>query len=113
MRIDHLYGRSVADTAAMVALTRRTPWAVRTLCERDEEGYDIDTCTATLQANPHHGRLMTAADAQKYLGVPANRVYQWAYRSELRAVDTHDGRPVYLVEDLLRLIARADTPRQT
>lgn len=105
MRINHLYGRSVADTAAMVALTRRTPWAVRTLCERDPEGYDVKKCTATLADNPHHGRLLTAADAQKYLGIPAGTVRAWASAGRLDKVDRDPrGYPLYDAAQLVKLM---------
>ena len=96
MRIDHLYGRSVADTAAMAALTGRTPWSVRTVCTRQEEGYDVDICTAVLQANPIEPDLVTAAQAEHRFGVPSGHVRQSAYRGRLTSYQTDpQGFPLY------------------
>lgn len=104
MRIDHLYGRSVADTAAMAALTHRHPAAVRTICKREPEGYDVDVCIAELNANPTDPTLYTAAQAQRELGIPAGTVRQWASYGRIRARH-RDGRgsPLYDAEELRAL----------
>jgi hypothetical protein len=106
--VNHLYGRSVADTAAMAALTHRSPWAIRNVCKRDPEGYDVKKCTAALEDEPHAGMLMSAAQAEKYLKIRANTIYQWVFRGELKPVDRDGRQPLYLAEDLLRLADRSD-----
>lgn len=110
MRIDHIRGRSVADTAALAALTRRSAWSVRTLCPRDcdppDPGYDVDTCTLILAAHPGEPPLLTAVDAERYLGVPAGTVRQWAHRGQLVSyLRDPQGRPLYdaaHIDDLIR-----------
>lgn len=104
MKLQHLPdGRSVGDTDVMVALTTRSAAAVRRHCPRSADGYDIHACTEALSgaADPV---LLTARQAQQYLGIPSGTVYSWASRSLLRSLD-HDplGRPLYDVGDLLRL----------
>jgi hypothetical protein len=101
-------GRSVGDTHALAALTARPAAAVRRHCPRDEAGYDVQTCTALLDGEPDPV-LVTARQAQQYLGIPSGTVYSWASRGALRSLDhTPDGRPLYDVADLLRL--RGETP---
>jgi len=104
VRIDHLYGRSVADTDAMAALTHRTPWAVRTVCEREEEGYDVDQCTLQLRAHPREPELVTATQAQHLLGVPAGTIRVWAHRGQLRSYQRNrQGHPLYDAEHIRAL----------
>lgn len=104
MKLRHLDdGRSLADTQTMAALTARPPAAVRRYCTRELLGYDVTTCTRQLAGTPDPVTL-SARQAQQYLGIPANTVYQWAYRRRLHSCD-HDerGRPLYDVDDLMRL----------
>lgn len=117
MRIDHICGRSVADTAALAALTRRSAWSVRTLCPRDcdppDPGYDVDTCTLILQAHPGEPPLLTAVQAEQYLGVPAGKVRVWAYRGRLVSHQT-DGRgnPLYDAAKIAELAGLHDDQKQ-
>lgn len=108
MNLTHLPdGRSVGDTHVLVALTARPPAAVRRHCPRTEAGYDVQVCTEVLAAQPDP-ILLTARQAEQYLGIPSGTVYSWASRGLLRSLDhTPDGRPLYDVGDLLRL--RGDT----
>jgi hypothetical protein len=108
VRVDHLHGRSVADTDAMAALTRRTHWSVRTLCERKEEGYDVKTCEAVLEANPVEPKLITAAQAQHLHDIPAGHVRQWAYRGRLVSYQT-DGQGFPLYDETAVLALHAAT----
>ncbi len=104
MKLTHLpSGRSVADTAVLVALTTRPAAAIRRHCERGEHGYDVQACEQAL-SGADDPVLVTARQAQQYLGIPSNTVYSWAFRRQLRSLD-HDqmGRPLYDVADLLRL----------
>lgn len=105
MKIDHQPGgRSLADTAALVVLLARPAAAIRKHCPRDEAGYDIALCEQIL-AGEDDPILMTARQAEQYLGIPAGTVRAWACRGQLRSYDhTPDGlRPMYDVGDLLRL----------
>lgn len=96
MNITHTPGASVADTAAMTAITGRSAWSVRATCPRDEAGYDVAACSAQLRAAPYEPTLLTAAQAQRYLGVAAGTVRSWAYRGRLSSHDSDDrGRPLY------------------
>jgi hypothetical protein len=97
-------GRSIGDTQVLVALTARPAAAVRRHCHRDEHGYDIDTATAVLAEVPDP-ILLTARQAEQYLGIPSGTVYSWAGRRQLFSLDhTDDGRqPLYDVGDLLKL----------
>lgn len=53
--------------------------------------------------------LLTARQAQQYLGIPAGTVYSWASRGGLRALDRDSlGRPRYSVGDLLHLRTTGD-----
>lgn len=107
MRIDHLFGRSVADTDAMAALTKRPPAAVRILCLREDQGYDVDTCTLRLEQHPQDPVLLTAAQAQQLLGIPAGTVRQWASNQRIRAHSRNTrGHPLYHAADLDRLNRR-------
>jgi hypothetical protein len=96
-------GRSIGDTAVMVALTARPAGTIRRHCHRLDDGYDIAACTETLATAPDP-LLLTARQAQQYLGIPSGTVYSWASRRQLHSL-AHDGngRPLYDVADLLRL----------
>ena len=111
VNVQHLPdGRSIADTAALAALTGRSPWAVRTLCERGDNGYDVDDCTERLEANPGVGRLLTAAQAQQYLGVPAGTVRYWASRGLLHCRGRNPrGIPLY---EAARIVELRDPPNE-
>jgi hypothetical protein len=103
LKLLHLDGRSIGDTQVLVALTARPAAAVRRHCPRDEHGYDIDASTAVLADVPDP-ILLTARQAEQYLGIPSGTVYSWAGRQQVRSLDhTDDGRPLYDVGDLLKL----------
>jgi excisionase family DNA binding protein len=106
-------GRVVADTAGMHALTGRSLAAIRMTCRRGTEGYyDADECTDALIGTPDP-IVLTAAEAESYLGIKSNTVYKWVSRKRLRAVDRDRyGRGQYALADLLRLAgADPDLPR--
>lgn len=105
MKLQHLPdGRSIGDTQVLVALTARPAATIRRHCPRGEHGYDVETSTSVL-ADADDPIVMTARQAEQYLGIPSGTVYSWASRGGLRALDhTPDGlRPLYDVGDLLRL----------
>jgi hypothetical protein len=102
-------GRSIGDTQVLVALTARPAATVRKHCQREQDGYDVQACTELLATAPDP-LLLTARQAQQYLGIPSGTVYSWASRRQLHSLD-HDrnGRPLYDVADLLRL-NQGETP---
>jgi hypothetical protein len=104
LKLEHLPdGRSIGDTNVLVALTARPAAAVRRHCRRSDDGYDIDTATAVLAEVPDP-ILLTARQAEQYLGIPSGTVYSWAGRRQVRSLDHDDaGRPLYDVGDLLKL----------
>ena len=105
MRIDHLYGRSVADTAAMAALTGYPPAAIRRYCKREEHGYDVNASEQILWALPRPV-LVTAAEGARRLDIPVGTIYAWASQSRARLKSWQRdprGRPLYDMEDLHRL----------
>lgn len=57
-------------------------------------------------------RLISAAEAEHQLGVPARRVRVWACRRKLFATGLDaSNRPLYKEADIRALIAAADTPK--
>lgn len=80
----------------MRAITGRSAWAIRSTCPREPAGYDVAACTAQLHADPYEPILLTATQAQVFLGVPAVTVRSWAYRGRLVSHDRDGlGRPLY------------------
>ena len=95
-------GRTIADTSAMAALTGRPHAAVRRHCPREQQGYDVARCETVLLAQPDPV-VLTAAQAERYLGIRAGTIYSWVSRGQLAPLDRCAGRPVYDVTDLVRL----------
>ncbi|HXR41469.1 MAG TPA: hypothetical protein VN738_03615 [Acidothermaceae bacterium] len=57
-------------------------------------------------------RLISAAEAEHQLGVPARRVRVWAYRRKLFATGLDaSNRPLYKEADIRALMGSADTPK--
>jgi len=101
--VDHLPdGRTIADTAAMAALTGRPVHAIRRHCPREPRGYDVARCETALLAQPDP-IVLTARDAEQYMGIPTGTIYSWVSRGQLAPLDRRDGRPVYDVVDLTKL----------
>jgi hypothetical protein len=101
--VEHLPdGRTIADTSAMAALTGRPVHAIRRHCPREPRGYDADHCLTVLLAQPDPV-VLTAAQADRYLAIPAGTIYSWVSRGQLAPLDRVGGRPVYDVADLTRL----------
>lgn len=96
MTLTHEPGRTLVDTQAMAMIAGRSAWSVRTLCVRGEHGYDVDACALELSKDPAEPVLVTAAQAQRYLGIPAGNVRIWAFRRRLTS-HARDGRgsPLY------------------
>lgn len=114
MNLTHLPdGRSIGDTAVMVALTARPAGTIRRHCHRLDDGYDVQACTELLATTPDV-LLFTTRQAQEYLGIPAGTVRSWACRvaqTGLRALDyDKNGRALYDVTELLELRDRGETP---
>lgn len=96
MIVSHLPHGTVADTAAMRAITGRSAWSIRSTCPRGPAGYDVAACTAHLHADLYEPILLTAAQAAHFLGVPAGTVRSWANRGRLASHDRDGlGRPLY------------------
>lgn len=96
MIIIHTPAATVADTAAMRAITGRSAWSIRATCPRTPVGYDVAACTAHLHADLYEPVLLTAAQAAYFLGVPAGTVRSWANRGRLASHDRDGfGRPLY------------------
>ena len=87
MIVTHTPHGTIADTAAMHAITGRSAWSIRATCERAPDGYDVAGCTAQLAADPYEPTLLTATQAQRFLGVPAATVRSWAARGRLVSHD--------------------------
>ena len=104
MHVEHLpNGRTIVDTAAMAALARRPPAAIRQHCTRSTAGYDADACTVQLDGAPDP-ILLTAAQAWQYLGIRAGTIRSRASRRQLRALDRNEhGHPLYALTDLDQL----------
>lgn len=106
MIISHLSHGTVADTAAMHAITGRSAWSIRSTCPRTPHGYDVAECSAQLRADLYEPTLLTAAQAQLFLGVPAGTVRSWAYRGRLTSHDRDGlGRPLYDAARIAELCA--------
>lgn len=103
MQIRHDGDRSLADTAAMAAITHRRPWVIRSTCPREPVGYDVEACAEVVAAAPEPV-LLTAAEATHRLGLAASTVRQWAHRGRLRSWERNErGHPLYDEADLRRL----------
>lgn len=114
MIVTHDGDRTIADTAALVALLGRSAWSVRTLCRREPAGYDLDTCSAALDASPAEPVLLNASQAQQYLGLAAGTVRKWASRKRITSHATDPaGRPLYALDDLLQVAGRAPRTEST
>lgn len=88
----------------MRAITGRSAWAVRSLCDRSAQGYDVAACAAHLRTEPYEPILLTAAQAAHFLGVPAATVRSWARRGRLRSHDRNAyGRPLYDARAIVEL----------
>lgn len=97
----------ICDTARMVALTARRPETIRHVCRdlRGPDGYDYNQCLPILAAHPDEVVVvaLTAVEAERYLGIRAGTVAQWAFRKRLTEYDRVGSSPRYRVEDLERL----------
>lgn len=107
MIVDHLAdGRTLADTAAMAALTGRPPATIRRHCRhtRHPEGrYDVQLCETALRAAPDP-ILLSATQAEAHLGIPAGTVRSWASRQAIVPLDWGPtGQPLYDAAQLHRL----------
>jgi hypothetical protein len=101
--VDHLPdGRTIADTAAMAALTGRPVHAIRRHCPRESRGYDVARCETALLAQPDP-IVLTARDAEQYMGIPTGTVRSWASRGLLHSLGLRDGWPAYDAADLAAL----------
>ena len=94
MHVEEHDGRTVADTAALHAVTARRPETIRALCQRGERGYDLDACVEQLDG-ADDPVLLTVPEAHGYLGVPLGTLYARIHRGQLRAVGRREGREVY------------------
>lgn len=109
MIVRHLVdGRTVADTAALAALTARPAHTVRKHCDRSADGYDVAQCIAALDGQPdpivYPGSRLAAAA----VGVSDGTVRSWAGRRKLRHLGRDpSGRPLYDLDDLQRLAGGA------
>lgn len=104
----------VRDTQQLHAITGRAPATIRLVCRdlRGPTGYAYPDALERLDTNRADPVVLTAAQAEQYLGIPANRVYQWAHVGLIRPVDRDGRSPLYLVDDLIRLRNRLDRRAQ-
>lgn len=104
MKVDQLPdGRTIADTAALAAVTARSRYTIRRHCPRETDGYDVATAE-TILAQVQEPVLLTTPDIWRYLGIPAGTVYSWASRGVLRSYDRDGrGRPLYDAADIAAL----------
>ena len=104
----------VRDTQQLAIITGRQPATIRTVCRhlRGPDGYDFAAAEEALRDAPDP-ILLTATDAERYLGIPANRIHQWKFVDLVKPVDRDgQGRPLYAVDDLLRLRRKLDRKAQ-
>lgn len=95
----------ICDTARMVALTARRPETIRHLCRhlRAPDGYDYEQCKLLLDAEPLEVIAVTAAEAEQWLGITADRVYQWVHRGQIKAFDREGRAARFRVDEMERL----------
>jgi hypothetical protein len=94
--------RYFRDTGALSILTGRSHWVIRANCHREPDGYDVMASAARLEGVPDPV-LITAADAERYLGIRAATVRQWAHRQLISSYDRdRHGSPLYDVSELLQ-----------
>lgn len=104
----------VRDTQQLHIITGRPPTAIRLVCRdlRGPDGYAYPDALERLDANRADPVVLTATQAEQYLGIPANRIYQWLHVGLITPID-HDGRsPLYLADDLVQLRNRLDRKAQ-
>jgi hypothetical protein len=84
--------RHFRDTGALAIITGRSPWVIRAHCHREPDGYDVDASFAVLKDIPEL-ILVNAPDAERYLGIRAATVRQWAHRGLVHSCSsTYGGR---------------------
>ena len=104
-QVRHQAARTLGCADTVAALTGRSRWSVRAHCAPGPEGYDVESCAATL-ADHDDPILLTASEAHRYLGVPAATVRSWAARGQLPSHDRNElGQPLYSAADVLTLAA--------
>lgn len=96
----------LSSTAEMVALTGRRADTIRHVCPRQPGGYDYDQCAPLLDEHPEEIIAVTAAEAEQWMGISANRIYQWVFRKQIAPFDKVGRSPRYRVEELQRLRSR-------
>lgn len=101
-------GRTLADTAALAAVTGRSPTAVRRWCEPAAGGlYDVAQAELVLAGVPEPQLYPGSRLAGRAVGVSPSAVRMWVARRQLSSWDrTPDGRPLYDLADLRRLAGR-------
>lgn len=102
----------VRDTQQLHAITGRQPATIRSLCRhlRGDGGYAYPDAVEVLDAQPGEVVLLTGADAERYLGIPAATIRRWYLDGDLHLADLDErGARLYHPEDLRRL---ADRPPQ-
>lgn len=100
MRIEARDGRTVADTAAVAAVTSRPTTTIRAICPRGEHGYDLDHAVQQLEETPHDPIVLTIPEAARYLGIPSGRLYVRVHRGRLRPVGTRGRSDLYTLDAL-------------
>lgn len=105
----------VRDTQQLHAITGRHRATIRTLCAhlRGPDGYAYPDAVGVLDAQPHgEVVLVTAAQAEQYLGIPASTIRRWWLDGDLHHADLDErGTRRYLPDDLRRLADRPPPAR--
>ena len=94
--------RHFRDTGQLAMITGRSPWMIRANCHREPDGYDYIASLELLEDIPEPV-LLNAPDAERYLGIRAATVRQWAHRQLIRSFDRDSrGLPLYDASELLQ-----------
>lgn len=107
MIVDHQPdGRTLLDRDALAALLGRSVETVTRHATPEPDGrYDAARAEAELAGAPDVVAL-TAADAERYLGIPRGTTWSWASRGQLRAVGHRGTAALYDAADLDGLARR-------
>lgn len=105
----------VRDTQQLHAITGRQHATIRVVCRhlRGPGGYTYPDALELLDAH-QDGEvvLLTAAEAERWMRIPAGTIYSWASRGMIRPVDEQGRGPRYRADQLATIRAHLDRKAQ-